>query len=512
MLDSKSQIIVNMYQGEMNRDASSKVRGFLFQDLIAVDELLKSQTNYVCMEYLEDVFTVSENALHIIQAKYYPKSKVIMREVIRELYYQFLRLQLYGYSGIVSLSLVTHTGNVPQKPTLAIMQGEEYINVKCSVQPSTPDDVDTWFKTNVYPLTKEARENTCFQNYAWDGSIEKFLDSMIIISDIGTLNTFRVAIADKLDALDFSGCPILDTAMRRNVLLGLSVQYIQETYNEKLGGIDVFNFRKLDRKLFLKYISDHICTESEEVIGAYLRSVVMDSWDSVEKNNTKLSQEQADMLQFIRDNTANWLYCLGCTSQGQLQLLNTVSMRDEKIFMRFLSKTITARRQMINEHHDSIEIFLRYLWKIMLNINYELLGKELTNEEQDKLKPETYLDVTEIRYLKMTFPGETARSSIILSSPNSSKIKEEITCAFERMAVFRPQKWYMHSQTSGMFSYDQKITDITNNKSISILHPDQFRIECMNCVKVDCDCWHQTEDCRNTIFLDTCIKLTEDGK
>ena len=44
-----------MYEGDKTRDASDKVRGFLFQDYIAIKCLLQDGVEYVCSEYLEDV-------------------------------------------------------------------------------------------------------------------------------------------------------------------------------------------------------------------------------------------------------------------------------------------------------------------------------------------------------------------------------------------------------------------------------------------------------------------------
>lgn len=41
------QIIKEMYRGEENRDASSKIRGFLFQDLVAISKLLDDTTECV---------------------------------------------------------------------------------------------------------------------------------------------------------------------------------------------------------------------------------------------------------------------------------------------------------------------------------------------------------------------------------------------------------------------------------------------------------------------------------
>ena len=44
-----------MYEGDKNRDASDKIRGFLFQDFITIMCLLQNKVKYVCSEYLEDV-------------------------------------------------------------------------------------------------------------------------------------------------------------------------------------------------------------------------------------------------------------------------------------------------------------------------------------------------------------------------------------------------------------------------------------------------------------------------
>ena len=51
-----------MYEGDKTRDASDKVRGFLFQDYIAIKCLLQDGVEYVCSEYLEDVDVFFEDS------------------------------------------------------------------------------------------------------------------------------------------------------------------------------------------------------------------------------------------------------------------------------------------------------------------------------------------------------------------------------------------------------------------------------------------------------------------
>lgn len=67
----EEQILDNMFEGDSKRDASDKIRGFLFQDLVAIDSLLDDNTEYVCLEYLEDVDVFcKDGTAKIIQVKY----------------------------------------------------------------------------------------------------------------------------------------------------------------------------------------------------------------------------------------------------------------------------------------------------------------------------------------------------------------------------------------------------------------------------------------------------------
>ena len=100
-----------MCKGEEKRDASSKVRGYLYQDLVAIDELVEKRES-VCLELLEDVFSIGANSdIRIIQAKYYPASNIPIKQVIRDLYYQHLKLSILEYEGNVKCQLIAHTSN-----------------------------------------------------------------------------------------------------------------------------------------------------------------------------------------------------------------------------------------------------------------------------------------------------------------------------------------------------------------------------------------------------------------
>ena len=90
-----------MYEGDKNRDATSKIRG-VFQDYVAIMSLLKKQVKYVYLEYLEDVDVFFEDGtFEVIQVKYYPKTSPKMKEISTDLYYQYLRLQMLQSTLIV---------------------------------------------------------------------------------------------------------------------------------------------------------------------------------------------------------------------------------------------------------------------------------------------------------------------------------------------------------------------------------------------------------------------------
>lgn len=129
-----------MYDGDKNRDASSKIRGFLFQDYVTIMCLLKERV------------------------KYYPNTAPNMKEISTDLYYQYLRFQMLHSTLIPIPSLYIHRTQEIKKPTLDKMK--TYIDLEKEL-PKSAIYLDTnasenWLRKNVYISKKRYTEEKSF--------------------------------------------------------------------------------------------------------------------------------------------------------------------------------------------------------------------------------------------------------------------------------------------------------------------------------------------------------------
>ena len=158
LINTEVEILSVMYEGDKNRDASDKIRGFLFQDYVTIMCLLQNQVKYVCSEYLEDVDVFFEDGtFEFIQVKYYPKTSPSMEKISTDLYYQYLRLQMLRSTLKAKPSLYIHRNSKVEKPTLDEMK--VYIGLgnalpKSVTYPNTADSV-TCLRANVYSTNKK---------------------------------------------------------------------------------------------------------------------------------------------------------------------------------------------------------------------------------------------------------------------------------------------------------------------------------------------------------------------
>lgn len=151
-----------MYDGDKSRDATSKIRGFLFQDYVMIKCLLQNHVECVCSEYLEDVDVFFEDGkFEFIQVKYYPKTSPNMKEILTDLYYQYLRLKMLQSTLEAVPRLYIHRESSVMKPTFDNMK--EYINLGNSLVKSVSYSADIvnsvdWLRTDVYSTNKKEEQ------------------------------------------------------------------------------------------------------------------------------------------------------------------------------------------------------------------------------------------------------------------------------------------------------------------------------------------------------------------
>lgn len=500
MLNTDEQIISLMYQGEHKRDASSKIRGFLFQDLIAIDELLEDEVEYVCTEYVEDVVVAKKTEIVIIQVKYYPKSDANLKEIIRDLYYQFLRLQVYEYKGTVIPQLSIYSKKAPSKPTLE--QLKCYIGIDLPEKPNYDvNDID-----EVYKNDKDKAQQKCFDDYAYNGSMERFLEALVINTKYQFIGEYRNNIENKIDQIIKKHSTILDENIRKSIAMGLAIRFVQDSYNDDINYTESeLQKKKRSRNDFMKYLQDNTCLRNEECISAYLQGVVYEIWSEKEVDNPNLSQKQMELLHVIVGNTANWLFELCINVQGQRQLVNTISRKNSDHIDGFEDKDIEARFTIIKEHRSELEDYLCFLWKILFNINQDLISTEFKKDFVERLRIENYIDADEKRIIQLKFV-ENMPKSVLLSGAEGSRPAERIKNILNRMKKVKPETWYLCGKYKGYFSYGQKVSDITHGLNVASIIPEVFKIECMNCITVDYGEWNIIDDCKNTIFNDRCVE------
>ncbi|AKN30335.1 hypothetical protein Ccar_05665 [Clostridium carboxidivorans P7] len=494
----------NMYCGDCVRDASSGIRGFLFQDLVALNYLVDEKTEYICSEYLEDVDVFCKDSIiKVMQVKYYPKTSPNREEIMGDLYYQYLRFKVLKSTFNPMPVLVIHRSAYPKETTFKEMQ-DNIVRVKRSNKPEEIVDPEDWLKKKVYCFEKkEKQKEALFERAAYDSSIYDFLNIFRIIHVKESIKDYKMQVAKKIDSCIIDKGEFEDEDIRQQVLLGLSMNFIQKRYDENTkSGLDEFKCNKIE---LIKYLSQHLKIKSEECITAYLATLVNESFIDIVEDNIELTDEQISMLDVIYKNTQVWICKLAQNVDGQYKLLNTISFYTKDKLTQFKKLDVNSRYNKIIAQEDNIFSFLYYLWKIMMNLNTDLL-KNTFNLNVESLTPEFYIDNSVGEYISMKFKGDTVDSSIIIPEIAAGRENKKHDDIYSRMFEVKPKKWYMSGSFGGNYEYTFNVADTGDGTSVFDVGKDSYRIECMECIEIDKGKWYKAEECSKCIFTNNCVK------
>ena len=499
-----------MYDGDKDRDAASKIRGFLFQDYVTIMCLLQDKVEYVCSEYLEDVDVFfKDGTFEYIQVKYYPKSDLKMKDISTDLYYQFLRLQMLHSNLKPIPSLYVHGKTEVKIPTLDQMK--EYIGLENKLKKAVVyDDTkksEIWLRNNVYTSNKkDTQKESLFTAMASEESLQEFV-TKYHICDKSDINQYK---KELLEAL-VKAYPNTDKSGKdenwQMILLGLAIIYIQQRY---MSDKSCFNEIKVDKKDFDQYMKKSVEKESEQTIISYLVSIVCERYSEIIRYND-LSKLQMHMLYLIYQNTIKWINDIGKTEEGQYQLLNTFSIEEAYNVEKYRGAPVNNKLVSVAASKTGFLVFLGYLWKIMLNICQEKITDEKQIPASLELFDPVYYVVQDITdYVCLDFHEDKyAAHSVILPRAGSelSGIKRKIVGRMIKLPL-KPEKWFLETckLKPGKNFYNYSTANVNEEATVVDLGKEDFYIECMDCIKIDEGEWHEPETCSDCIFTEKCIK------
>ena len=533
--------------GESKRDAAGGIRGFEYQNLIAIEELVKEDTNYVCCEYLEDVTTVkTDDTCRLIQAKYYTTNftREMSIEVYLEIYSEFLKLKTTDFYKDKPIEPVLNVF-VPEKfwdkdsnhelcPVFYF--DESYGKTLVDEKAKNGKILNDLSELDSDKYGKDEGQDAVFATYSSDQHLENYHSVYSIDCRKEELAEFRESLGESLaDALEKIYGEVLsgvDDRDKGRILLGLAYQKILETFDRfiilKKDGKEyktskspsselVLKRRMITRDDFLKCLYERVNVSNELLVSRTVIAIVESVFLEILDDNEHISDANQFLLEQIKINTIQWLQELLATVDGQLQFYNTVTLENKDKAEKYINKSIAARRDTILKSYNYVASFIKYFWKIMYNLCLKKNDFDI-DHDSDWLDPKRYVIEEEKYCICLRFDGDFSKRTVILPKYENDERKKQIISHYDRMYELRPKKWCwpnyhnngeVGSGNRGMFDYKYSVAEIKKEKKlISRIVNDEytFYIECMKCIGIDIDGWNDAEDCKNCIFSEKCIE------
>lgn len=508
---AESKLLAVMYEGDKARDATSSIRGFLFQDYVTIMCLLDPKVKYVCSEFIEDVDVYYEDGrFKFIQVKYYPNSNPKMKEIVTDLYYQYLRFQLLGSKLTLEPCLFIHGKQATSKPDFSkvksYLDGEKLPSTRDF---SAIDNAEDWLISEVHKNNeKAAQKKALFDEMASEESLKEFNKIFQFVSK-PNINQYRMELLQSLSA----AFPNPDTNGKKQnweiTLLGLAVLYVQRRYTLNVSDA-AFEELRIDKAEFDDYIKKSLERKTDATIVSYLVGIAYEKYHAIVAHND-LSDLEKTMLHLISRNTIKWIKATADHPSGQKQLLNTVSTEEADWLNHFEEQSVETRAECMMESKTAFASFLSYLWKIMLNICRERISSEASIPGREALfDPAEYICKEITAYVCLRFPEDRRKQSILLPSAydDFSGAKRKIAERILRVNP-RPEKWFMGNRNDlgrKLCNYDYSTANILDDTVANPQTGQYFYIECMECIKIEEGKWTEQENCNRCIFSERCAK------
>lgn len=491
-----------MYIGEKKRDASDNIKGYVYQDIIAVYIILSSSSgDKIYVEWCEDICVENDDNISIYQVKYYPNTKIDSskkNEISRNLFYQYLKYKLYEdekNSKNMHTYLLYYSENMP-------------IN-KSNI------DINSVIKKNNI-LDEEIKEKIRFELESCNdmGERQTLLFDKVASNDLAKSFNYKLlskeTIEEEKDKLkdflykEFIECNAemsfsnYNEDQIKDILFAVSIQYVQESYYKKtIVHRGDYKEREMTKEKLVEHVKK-VIGQDEEIennrIAYTLLNYIDDAFINWIKHIDDAEIETIKTYTDIYHSTKNFFLSNMQDKKNRCKFINTINESSE-----LFDVNTKLHEEQIKTYELKIYIttYIKTIWKIM----YDTDTKDFDNLLSEELDCYT-----------VKFPNDNAKNSLIIPTISGNVISTATSC-FERIYKMKnkPDKWYCHGLEGDEYSYTFKVKNIKDaritQKNISKIENDDenFYVKCLECVDYDMDGVSKKDDIR-FLFTEKCKK------
>ena len=453
----------NMRKGEEARDATPKIKGFLFQDYYTIELLLDDNVEWIKVEYVEDIIfkEKNNNVYHIIQAKY-SQNKVLTNTIYLEaqksLYYQFLKSKLFNSNNnCIYFSLLSTSNN-----NQAFSLSNPFVN-----EPLDLKSLELQYSQNICKENLSTRMDFIFQNMHTKINFKEFNCKFI---QRNTIEEYKEDLEEKLSE-------------KYNSDSGELLFFISYGYVQKYGYLD--SEKTIYKENFNSFINEIIIGENNDeklslIFLSYINLVYSDILDTFENNDSVTS----DKLKIYHDIFTKFKNCIDTSFIKILKTTVTCSKRDSKNW--------------IIENKYAITNWIKEIWKIPYNYIFE-----------EKIKLDN-LNINEILTHQNLFllNNLNDKNGAFLTQFNEGEKSKERRklLTFLQETNHYPEILFIRNETIKDINYTLDITKIQAEETYDITNAEISQTafcHCKKCITIDDEDMFSKDD-TNTFFERRC--------
>lgn len=467
-----------MYLGEEKRDASDNIKGYIYQDILAINIILSSSPgDIIFVEWCEDIYVENDNDIFIYQVKYYQKTKNISQtEICKNLFCQYIKYKLYECEG-------------------SKKQVRTFLMYYCMGKPTGKDDIKGYIKRDneLKKINKEMIKEE-YKNCSDVTARQEVLLSKVASNELANSfyyellpkETIELEISNLKDALYKKlldgNANILFTNYNENqikdILFSVSIQFVQESYYNK-SRYD-YKEREMTKEMFIKYVEKVIRGDKDIENERIVCTILYYIYEAFTEWIKDIDDEENATIKTYIDiycSTRDFFKLNMQDKENRYRFINAINNSSEL----FNKETILSEEHIrIYELKNHIIDYVQIIWKIMYDIDVKDFGD---------------LMYKDIDCYTVNFPNDNARNSLVIPNTIGGRKGVIASRCLERVYKMKnkPDKWYCYELEGGRYSYSFKVDRIkeaciTENNINKIKNEDEnFHVKCLRCVNYDID-------------------------